>query len=790
MSGQFISSNPDNHQYYLDLKKTDDFDALIEKRAETLDSSKLDRYYYEALMRVMECKDQTYVTGHKIWEHEIEWTSRKAARQGYLFFGSPNERSTAVPPRDFYIYFIQPFEAPTFKDAKEPDEIYIRLTEKDEEFETTLRSYAAAVDLAQTASGHAKDTYASKASGLLREIVKWLQRNVSASYRATYQGKTKSLPEWLKGSASTKITGGGSHGEINIRDMVNALASACLESHFANQAPDYPHFSILVTAASREQAAQDAIQAIAGGIKTKQAVAILDALELLDGDRVAPQESKYAEFIMTIAGKKKSGQVVNRDELVHEVAGVEYVAPDSLRLEPAWLAVVLAALVYSGDLVLAVPGDKFDASNIKKLTATRVENLTNFKHIERPKGWDVAAIRAVFELLGLTTGMVQMVTQGEDAPVTELQKGVAETVRRIVLAQQELQTGLEFWGANLISQSGIQSKQSQLDRAKAFFESLQAYNTPGKLKNLRFTADDVAEQGDELQVVGEVEALHALVLDLGTSAAYFAKAEEILPPDHPWNDEMRQAREDILERIRDPEKRGESDLARLVHKRVDELQADFRTAYMGMHTKFRLGANDDKRKKRLLEDARLAQLRKLVAIELLPSRQLADFQNRLADLTPCFALIEDELRQSPICPHCSFRPAAEQRDRSIEIELHELEDELDKISEAWAQAILRNLRDPSTQENLKLVSPESQQRITQFVETQTLPEDLGDDFVQSVAEVLSSLTKVVACVEDVREALLEGGSPVTPDELQKRFEQYLKKITKGKEPGKVRIILE
>ena len=34
VNGQFISSNPDNQQYYLDLKKTEDYDALIEKRAE------------------------------------------------------------------------------------------------------------------------------------------------------------------------------------------------------------------------------------------------------------------------------------------------------------------------------------------------------------------------------------------------------------------------------------------------------------------------------------------------------------------------------------------------------------------------------------------------------------------------------------------------------------------------------------------------------------------------------------------------------------------------------------
>src|SRR5690606_26321734 len=39
VSGQFISSNRDNGQYYLDIEKTDDYDALIERRAETLDDS-------------------------------------------------------------------------------------------------------------------------------------------------------------------------------------------------------------------------------------------------------------------------------------------------------------------------------------------------------------------------------------------------------------------------------------------------------------------------------------------------------------------------------------------------------------------------------------------------------------------------------------------------------------------------------------------------------------------------------------------------------------------------------
>ena len=153
VSGQFISFNADNRQFYLDLKKTDDFDALIEKRAESLDQAQLDRFYYEALKRVMECQDVTYVTGYKIWQHELVWQEHNTTRTGYLFFGAPNERSTAVPQRDFYLYFLQPNDPPRFKDDKASDELFFRLKTTDEEFQITLKNYAAALDLAATSFG-------------------------------------------------------------------------------------------------------------------------------------------------------------------------------------------------------------------------------------------------------------------------------------------------------------------------------------------------------------------------------------------------------------------------------------------------------------------------------------------------------------------------------------------------------------------------------------------------------------------------------------------------------------
>src|ERR1035437_1837747 len=397
VSGQFISQNPENGKVYLDLKKTEDYDAIIEKRAESLDSTQLDRYYYEALKRVMECTDQTYVSGYRVWEHELEWIERKVARRGYLFFGAPNERSTAGPPRDFYLYFLQPFDPPRYQDEKRKDEVFFRLnlTAGDDGFRTILRSYAAAVNLASTSSGKAKDTYERKGTGFLRDLVKRLQEHMTTAFEVTYQGKAKPLLGWVKG----KLLGSGSR--INVRDVVNTVGSVCLAPHFEDLAPNYPSFSLLITTANRELATQDALKAIAGDPRTKLGTAVLEALELLDGDRLDSAKSKFAGQVVDTLKKKGHGQVVNRSELVHEVYGVEYFAPDHFRLEPEWLVVLLAALVHSGDLVLAIPGKKLDATNIAQLTATPLDELINFKHIERPKDWNLPALKALFPESGV-----------------------------------------------------------------------------------------------------------------------------------------------------------------------------------------------------------------------------------------------------------------------------------------------------------------------------------------------------------------------------------------------------
>ena len=790
VSGQFISANPDNQQYYLDLKKTDDFDALIEKRAESLDLSQLDRYYYEALRRVMECTDQTYATGYKIWQHELEWLERKAARQGYLFFGAPNERSTAVPPRDFYLYFIQPFEAPYSKDEKKADEVFVRLANIDDDFRKTLSNYAAALDLGSTSSGHAKSTYESKSSKYLGDLVKWLQKHMTDALQVTYQGRSKTLIEWTKGKSIRDLSGITSHERINFRDLVNTVAGICLSTNFQEQAPEYPYFSVLITGKNRAQAVQDSLRAIAGQSRTKQATAVLDALELLDGERLDPSKSRYAKYILGLLKKKGHGQVINRSEMIQDVLGIEYLAPESLRLEPEWVIVILASLVYSGDVVLAIPGKKFDATGLPLLAGTKVEDLVEFKHIEQPKAWNLPALKALFELLELTPGMARLVTQGKDEPVQQLQKAITQTVENLVLIRQNLQSGIPFWGQRLLTDAGQEILNAKLEKTKSFLESMQAYSTPGKLKNFRYDAGEVIGHNDGLKALNEVEALQELVADLNPTASYLSTAEAILQPEHDWINSMESVRNDVLAKISDSDKLGTADFRQRVLRKFTELKKSYIRLYLEMHTKARLGVNDDKRKAQLMNDKRLKVLQKLSTIDLMPRQHLTDFQNHLAGLRSCFALTEKDIDTSPVCPHCGFKPGAEPPTPPAGTMLDSLDSELDKLVNNWTQTLLTNLEDPTTRNNLDLLKPEPKKLVNDFAKSKVLPEDIDQDFIHALQEVLSGLVKVSVKAADIRAALLAGGSPATPVEMKKRFEEYLNKLTKGKEPGKVRIVLE
>ena len=412
------------------------------------------------------------------------------------------------------------------------------------------------------------------------------------------------------------------------------------------------------------------------------------------------------------------------------------------------------------------------------------------KHVERPRAWNIPALTAVFQLLELPPGMAQLVAQGKDEPVQALQKAVVARVDGLVMARQALQAGFLFWGRNLLDEHARNDLRRKLDAAKEFLESLQSFSSPGKLKNFPYSRQDVAAQSAGQHALLEIEAIRELVGDLGHAASYLSAAEPVLPPNHRWVETMKALRETLVAKVLDPAQRSATGFRQQAQRELGDLKRAYIDVYLQLHTRARLGVNDDKRKERLLADERLRRVKRLTTIDLMPRQQVNNFQKRLAALKSCFVLTRQDLDATVECPHCAFRPSTEPTSAPAGQVLSTLNDDLDALLSTWTKTLLGNLEDPTTQENLELLGRDQRDLVDAFITSRALPDDLNHDLIDALAQVLSGLSKVVVSFHDLRDALFPSGSPATLSEMRKRFEEYLDEKAKGMDPPNVRIVLE
>ena len=250
----------------------------------------------------------------------------------------------------------------------------------------------------------------------------------------------------------------------------------------------------------------------------------------------------------------------------------------------------------------------------------------------------------------------------------------------------------------------------------------------------------------------EIESLQELVADLGTTASYLSTAEAVLPTGDEWIDKMKAAHGEVLGQISDPAKRGAAAFRQQTQRKLTDLKKAYLQAYLGMHTKARLGVNEDKRKVQLMGDERLKILHQLSDIDFMSSQHLTEFETRLENLESCTALIEKDLSASPVCPHCNYKPVEKDPSGPADIVLDDLDDELDELITNWTRTLLTNLEDPSTQSNIDLLNPEQLKMINRFRKKRALPDRLNQDFIQALQDVLHGLIKVPVSISDLRSA--------------------------------------
>lgn len=774
-SWQFIHQDPDTHQVFIAVDKAIDYDRKIEERAKSLDEYELDRAYFSALEMVLDQRDRPYQASINIWEYQIRWATKRVTRRGYLFFGAPNERSTAKPPRDFYLYFLQPFAPPDFSVEDKPDEVFFRLDTPDEEFRAALKRYAGAVAMdREAASAEHQRVYQEKWSQALEEMTAWLRSNMDRAMTVTYAGESMLLGERF---APLGVQRGA------IKSVVDAIASAALSDHFEQRYPGYPAFQADITYGADGNLGEMVRQAIAGivsGRPSQSAARILSSLELTDVKGVSTPSGTYAKALREQI-KNADPMAVNRAELLHELdRGVDTWGP--WNLEPAWLTVVAASLCQQGRLELGFPGGQIDATTLGQLNSKSLEELEAISHVAPPKPTPIVILKAVVELVGLRASDIPA-GGVNDQLVKIIIDGATSLRNRVAQATTYVREGIQVWGQDVIDRK--EERLARLEATSSVVEDLMRRTSIGLLNKISMTGNQVAKAKEGIEELQWVEQTKRGADAFASDVSYLRSARDVMADADPLKDET----EDLRKRILDAFLDGSIEAEEVTTLKRDT--AESRRRYVDTaaraHGRDRLDAAGDDRKRELLVGDLFRSLEILAGVTLLPEDRLRSIREKLATVIGCREFDERDLSLSVVCPHCDYRPQPSQGPTAL-ARLEAVADDARTVRGEWERTLVDAVREPDTQEKIGALGPQQRAIIERLGHDRRLPDDVGLSFVGAVNAALERFVRRNATAADLWRALFPTSSPATVEELRNRFDDFLRRLADGSEGRPIRVV--
>lgn len=779
VSGQFIDYNKDNEQYYLNLKKDIDYDAKIEQKAGMLHDSQLNGYFYSVIYDMLDWDAVEYKPGFRIYEYYLNWESKNIFREGYLFMGKPNERSTAQPPRDFYIYFLPPYGVYSDGGDIKDDEVFFKFN-GDEGFRNSLKMYAAAREMEITAAqADVKKIYRDKAGAFKKEVSDWINSNMLSSFTITYRSMTRRLTEVLHGRRFNDKT---------FKDVIDTSSSVMLSDYFSDKYPKYPKFQVRVTERNIHEVLGRGLDYIAGK-QIQDGASLLDSFGLLSAGKIKPENSMYAMNFVRKLSRLPANSVLNAGDIFENPYQDVYYDKE-FKLGREWIVLIMAALIYSGHVVLtAANGTRYDASNLDALAKENKSNLYSFKHIARPKAPAMAELKRLFEILGIPEGLIVNPNTWEDA-VKELLTVVKDLSSRGLHTISILNDGFALWGQPLIPGNIMDDYKERIRKVTGFGNAVNSrFNTPAKLQNFDYSMEQLKEIEDGIKVIRVVERYEDFKSKCSANVEYFSKVELVFQ-DEKWTDRIRAERE-AFERARDGIRIEDesSDPGTVINRRLNALKEEYITYYTKLHERCRLGVTDSARKGEILEGRTMANLRKLTNISgILSVAKFKDIVERdLSPLKVCFDLTPDQLKQSHICPHCHLKPS--DNETPVKGRLDIIEDKLQKLAAEWTSTLLSSIEDPMVAKDIEYLKPEQKKTVERFLEERRLPDVVDNHFVDTVNTLLRGLDNMEVDIGELTGIICSWG-PCTADDLKSKLSALVDDWARGRDKNKLRIIIK
>lgn len=776
VSGQFIESNADNGQYYLDLKKDIDYDEKITQRAAIMDEDSMNNYFYDVVYYCLDWEQGEHVTNFKIYEHTLNWVSHNIFRRGYLFLGTPENRPTAQPPEDYYIYFIPPYSNETYADEKKADEVFF-IFKPNEEFKNTLKLYASALIMKDLAEEKNKSAYHSKAEVFKKKLMKYLSENKNTCFEVIYKGEKKQLMAVM----------GNQYKPANpFKETIDLVSSICLDGWFSEKYPEMPRFKTQITLRNLAESIRAGIDRYAGR-KSAQANALLESFNLLQGDNITVQNSKYAQHFIRKLNSLPASTVINFSDIYREV--FDGYIDKQFNISFALMPIVLLSLVYSGNAVIALKnGTTLTASDLESLPRIGVNDIYEFKYITKPKDVQLAELVRLYELLELPTGLINNPSQRE-AGLEQMLTKAQDVANKAVRASSKLSGEFELWGEPLIAEHIAQGYKKAVSNVRDTFGNFSSrFNTVAKLNNFTYTMEQVEQIGKDMAAVETVLEYAVFKNDCAIDVGYVMNLEriELLPA--ALKDTISDAKENFR-KIRDDipqDMSGDASAADAVNL-LSRVKAQYIDLYFSEHQKKRLGLSEGKRKGDMVSSAKLANLRRLKTIGILSSSKLDSIERDLSGLKVCFELTADMLKSTHFCTKCNFFLG--EGDVHVKGKLEEIDERMDSLLAEWTMTLLNTIDDPLVLDQKKFLTPDQRFTLEAFLKVKRLPEKIDNFFMGAIDALLQGFEPVTINANDLIDQL-DAIGPCDVDTFTAQVTSLVHRYIQGKDKEKLRIIVK
>ena len=776
VSGQFIIFNETNNQYYIDVDKIVDYDEKIKQKASVMADSELNAYFYKVVYSCLEWDAKQYVTNFEIYEYDLNWESHNIFREGYLFMGLPGERSTAQPERDFYIHIMPPYghDEPNIQNL--PDEVYLFFRGNDE-FKEMLLQYAAATSLAQISEGKDMYTYSNKAVIYRKKLVKYLSENKNTCFNITYVRQMRQMIEVLRGKYNRDMT---------FKDTIDLAASIVLDEYFCKKYPEFPVFRTKITRKNRADNVRAAFDYFAGR-KTQQAALVLQSFGILDGDKIKPENSKYAMYFIDKIKKLPPQGVLNFSDLF-EADLLDECFDKKFKISYMYTPVIFLSMVYAGYTVITLKdGKTLTASNLDQIPKINVMDLYEFKYLSRPSQMAMAELKHMFDILGLNPVLLDDPNKREKA-VADLMTTAKDLSTKSVIATRKLTDSFELWGEQFVNTRNMERMKNACKSVRDEFSNYGArFNTPAKLNNFTLSMDEIDKLAEQIALVKTIMKYSDFKVECSSVVGYISSIE-YMNIDTEFKSEITQAKENFR-RIRDSIIDGTA--ADVAAQQVEFALAGIKEKYIDIyfeaHKQKRLDITDARRRSQIQEGASLAKLKKLRNIEIVSSAKLSAIEQDISSLKVCYELTPQELKTTPVCPHCRF--SLDDNTKNVCGQLDDIENRIDNLLGEWTKTLLDTISDPIVASQKEYLSADQKKVIDNFENSGELPKRVDDFFVKAVTALLQGFEPVVINAEDLLKKL-EELPPLDETAFESKIKDIIGAYIRGKDTKKLRIVVK